>query len=251
MQVDLLELLDSFGYDIFTIDMIRRHDSFTEKELAQVLFSLTQSGIIVKIERGKYIRSNFSDEFAIGNFLAPDGGIAYWSALNSHGLTEQFPNIIIVQTAKRRGELIFKNLRYRFVKVNTRKLTGYKEIGYGNHQYRMSDIEKTIVDCFDLPQHAGWYHEIIKAFNNAKINPNKLIRYCKIVDNIAATKRLGFLCEFLQKPNMASFVNYALSVTKESYSLFEIAGETTGVYNNRWKLIINLASDEILEIANS
>ena len=251
MQFDLLELLDNFGYDIFTIDMIRQHNSFTEKELAQVLFSLTQSGILVKIERGKYIRSNFSDEFVIGNFLAPDGGIAYWSALNSHGLTEQFPNVIFVQTAKRRGELTFRNLRYRFVKVDARKLAGYKELGYGNHRYKMSDIEKTIADCFDLPQHAGWYHETIKAFNNAKINPNKLIRYCKILDNASATKRLGFLCELLQKPNMDSFVSYALSLTKESYSLFEIAGEKTGEYNKKWKLIINLPANEILEIANS
>ena len=251
MQFNLLELLDSYGYDIFSIDMIRRHDSFTENELTQVLFSLTQSGIIIKIERGKYIRSNFSDEFVIGNFLAPDGGIAYWSALNSYGLTEQFPNVIFVQTAKRRGEVIFRNLRYRFVKIDARKLIGYKELGFGNHRYKMSDVEKTIVDCFDLPQHAGWYHETIKAFNNANINPNKLIRYCKIVNNASATKRLGFLCEFLQKPNMDSFVNYALSQTKESYSLFEIGGETTGDYNNRWKLIINLPADEILEIANS
>ncbi len=50
---------------------------------------------------------------------------------------------------------------------------------------------------------------------------------------------------------MDSFINYALSLTKKSYSLFEIGGETTGNYNNRWKLIINLPADEILEIANS
>ena len=248
MQFDFLELLDGYGYDIFTIDMIRHHNSFSEEGLSQVLFSLTQSGMIIKIERGKYIRSNFSDEFVIGNFLATDGGIGYWSALNSYGLTEQFPNAVFVQTAKRRGEVIFRNLRYRFVKVDARKLTGYKQLGYGNHRYKMSDVEKTIVDCFDLPQHAGWYHETIKAFNNAKTNPNKLIRYCKIINNASATKRLGFLCEFLQKPNMESFINYALSITKKSYSLFEIGGETTGAYNNRWKLIVNLPSDKILEI---
>ena len=244
-------MLDEFGYDIFNLKMIKDTNYFSDKRITYALKSLTKTGSIIKIEQGKYIRNNFSDEFVIGNFLAPDGGIAYWSALNSHGLTEQFPNVVFVQTAKRRGEVIFRNLRYRFVKVDARKLVGYKELGYGNHRYRMSDVEKTIVDCFDLPQHAGWYHETIKAFYNAKINPNKLIRYCKIIDNASAAKRLGFLCEFLQKPNMDSFVTYALSLTKKSYSLFEIGGEKTGAYNNRWKLIINLSADEILEIANS
>ena len=251
LQFEFLNMLDEFGYDIFNLKMIKDTNYFSDKRITYALKSLTKTGSIIKIEQGKYIRNNYSDEFVIGNFLAPDGGIAYWSALNSYGLTEQFPNVIFVQTAKRRGEVIFRNLRYRFVKVDARKLAGYKDLGYGNHRYKMSDVEKTIVDCFDLPQHAGWYHETIKAFNNAIINPNKLIRYCKIIDNASATKRLGFLCEFLQKPNMDSFVNYAFSLTKKSYSLFEIGGETTGNYNNRWKLIINLPADEILEIANS
>ena len=251
LQFEFLNMLDEFGYDIFNLRMIKDTNRFSDKRITYALKSLTKSGSIIKIEQGKYIRSNFNDEFVIGNFLAPDGGIAYWSALNAYGLTEQFPNVIFVQTAIRRGEVIFRNLRYRFVKVDARKIIGYRENGYGNHRYKMSDIEKTIVDCFDLPQHAGWYHETIKAFNNAKISPKKLIRYCKIIDNASATKRLGYLCELLQKPNMESFVDYALSLTRKSYSLFEIGGETTGAYNNRWKLIINLPSDEILEIANS
>ena len=251
LQFEFLSMLDEFGYDIFNLKMIKDTNRFSDKRITYVLKSLTKSGSIIKIEQGKYIRSNFNDEFVIGNFLAPDGGIAYWSALNSLGLTEQFPNVIFVQTAKRRGELIFKNLRYRFVKVDARKLKGYKEYGYGNHQYRMSDIEKTIADCFDLPQHSGWYHETIKAFYNAKLNSKKLIRYCKMIDNAAATKRLGFLCELLQKQNMDLFIDYALSQTKKSYSLLEIGNHTKGTYNDRWKLIINIPIEEIIEIAKS
>ncbi len=244
-------MLDDFGYDIFNIDMIRSHGGFSEKEMTQVLYTLTKSGLITKIERGKYIKSSFNEEFVIGNFLAPDGGIGYWSAFNSHGLTEQFPNVIFVQTAKRRGELLFRNVRYKFVKVASRKLKGYKTFGFGNHQYRMSDIEKTIVDCFDLPQYSGWYQESIKAFNNAKLSPSKLIQYCKIIDNISVTKRLGYLCELLNKPNMQKFIEFAQASLKDSYSVFEISGENLGNYIERWKLILNMPKEEILEIANS
>ncbi len=251
LRYKFLEMLDEFGYDIFNLKMIRDTTYFSDKEITYALKTLTKSGTIIKIEQGKYIRNSFNEAFVIGNFLATDGGIAYWSALNSHGLTEQFSNIIFVQTAKRKGELIFGSLKFKFVKVAARKLIGYKTFGFGNHKYSMSDIEKTIVDCFDLPQYSGWYHESIKAFNNAKLNPSKLIKYCKIIDNISVTKRLGYLSELLNKPNMQKFIEYAQANLKDSYSIFEIGGENQGEYIERWKLILNMPEEEIQEIANS
>lgn len=251
LRYKFLEMLDDFDYDIFDLKMIRDTTYFSDKEITNALKTLCKSGTIIKIEQGKYIRNSFNESFVIGNFLASDGGIAYWSALNAYGLTEQFPNVIFVQTAKRKGEVIFRNLRYKFVKVDSRKLTGYKTLGFGNHQYIMSDIEKTMVDCFDLPQYAGWYHESIKAFNKAKLSPTKLIQYCKTIDNISVTKRLGYLCELLNKPKMQKFIDYAQASLKDSYSLFEIGGENKGEYVKRWKLILNMPEEEILEIANS
>jgi len=69
--------------------------------------------------------------------------------------------------------------------------------------------------------------------------------------NVSLVKRLGFLIEFLNKPNMNDFIEYAQSVVGTNYSLFEIGGEKDGEYNSRWKLVLNIPKDEILEIANS
>lgn len=252
LQKEFIDLLDEFGYDVFTIQMIKDCKRLSENKIHQAIRTLSRSGLLIKLERGKYIRSSFIDSNVIGSFLAPDGGIAYWSALNFHNLTEQFVNVIFVQSAKRRSEeLIINNLRYKFIKIKPHKLIGYKEIGYGNHKFKITDLEKTTLDCFELPQFAGWYQEIIKAFNNANINQNKLIKYCKVVNNRSVIKRLGFLSEFLQKPNMEKFIEYAQSIVAKPYSLFEIAGEEKGEYNSRWKMIINMPKDEILEIANS
>lgn len=251
LQTKFLNMLDYFGYDIFDLRRLKDTGYFSDKEITQALRSLTKSGLLVKLERGKYMKNTFSDEFVIGNFLAKDGGIAYWSALNAHGLTEQFPNVTYVQTAKRFGDFMLNNLRYKFVKVNNRKITGYKKHGYANHSYKMTDIEKTLVDCFDLPHHAGWYQEIIKAFNQATINSRKLVKYCKAIGNTSVTKRMGFLCELLEKENSGYFINYAQNAISKEYSLFEIDGSKKGNYNSRWRLIINLPETEIIEIAKS
>jgi len=183
--------------------------------------------------------------------MAPDGGLAYWTALNAHGLTEQFANKLFIQTAMRKRDVAKNSKYFKFIKVPKEKLFGYKTYGYGNHTYKMTDVEKTIIDCFDLPQYGGWYQETIKALNNADIYQGKMVKYCKRMHNVSLVKRLGFLIEFLNKPNMNDFIEYAQSVVGTNYSLFEIGGEKDGEYNSRWKLVLNIPKDEILEIANS
>jgi predicted transcriptional regulator of viral defense system len=249
LQERFFDLLDENGWDIFSIKMLKNTGHFSDYEISEALRYLVKSGSIVMLEQGKYRRRNFSDELVIGNFLAPDGGIAYWSALNYHGLTEQFPNLIFVQTAKRRG---YKKLgvTYRFIKVKKGKILGYKLEGYGNHQYKITDIEKTIVDCFDLPQYSGSYPELIKAFYNAKLSAQKMVKYCKAINNIAATKRMAYLSELYKKPKMEYFLKYTNSVTNKKYNLFESDGEQTGKTNSKWKLIMNMSEEEVLEIPN-
>ena len=247
-QIKLLDTLDEYGYDIFSLDMLK--GKLPDSMVRQGLRSLTNSGMLVKLERGKYRRKNFLEDFVIANFMAPDGGIAYWSALNSYGLTEQFPNVIFVQTALQKSYSA-DYPKIKFIKVNKRKLTGYSEKGWGNHKYKITDIEKTIADCFDLPQHCGWYHEIIKAFNKADLSAVKLIRYCRAINNLSAVKRMAYLSELLNKPGMERFRVYAGKSIENEYVLFETGGEKTGTRNNRWKLILNIPEDEILEIANS
>ena len=252
LQKQFIDILDEYGYDIFSVQMIKDTNRLAAKKIHQAIRTLCRSELVIKLERGKYIRSGFIDSFVIANFLAPDGGIAYWSALNYHGITEQFVNVVFVQTAKRKNEeIIINGSRYKFIKVNIRKITGYKTVGYGNHKYKITDLEKTIVDCFDLPHLAGWYQEIIKAFNQAKINQNRLIKYCKVVNNVSVTKRLAFLSEFLEKPNMENFIDFAQKTINKDYSPFEIDRNRKGKLNSRWKLIINMDEEEILEIANS
>ncbi len=251
LQRNFIRMLDDYGYDLFDINMIRETRLFSDIQIATAIKSLLRSGFIERIEKGKYVRSSFSDDYVIANFMAPDGGIAYWTAMNAHGLTEQFANKIFIQTALRKKDISEKSRQYKFIKVPEEKLFGYKTYGYGNHGYKMTDVEKTIIDCFDLPQFGGWYQETIKALNNAKIYQSKMINYCKRIHNISLIKRLGFLIEFLEKPNMNDFIEYAQSVVDTNYSVFEIGGERKGEYNTHWKLILNIPKDEILEIANS
>ncbi|WP_236981078.1 type IV toxin-antitoxin system AbiEi family antitoxin domain-containing protein [Membranihabitans maritimus] len=249
-QLDLMLMLDEYEMDIFTLDDVKKLVPDREQEVNEIIENLAHKKILSRIERGKYCRANFRDEKVIGCFLVPDGAIAYWSALNLHGLTEQFPNTIFIQTTKIKKDKKVFGVSYKFVTIAKTKREGISKEGYGNHSYSMTDVEKTIVDCFDLPKYSGGYAELIRAFSQAKLSSQAMIRYCKAVNNIAATKRLGFLAELLVKPGMKTFIRYAKQQVKEAYNPFDPQGPDTGDYDREWRLRLNISKDELLGIAN-
>ncbi len=249
-ELAFIKWLDENEMDVFTLKDIRKKAGKAFQNIDFTINRLARKGILVKIENAKYCRHNFRNEYVLGNYLANDGIIAYWTALNKHGLTEQFPNSIFVQTAKYIREKQIFGVKYKFIHVPKRKLSGYEIYGSGNHRYRMSNIEKTIVDCFDLPQYSGGYAELLRAFNSSKLDAKKMVKYCKAIDNIAVTKRMAFLSDLLQKENMKPFIDYVKGIVNKKYNLFDPVGLDEGEFVKEWTLRLNISKEDILEICN-
>src|SRR5699024_1895889 len=171
----LLKLIDEYELDIFTEETFYEISGEVLDEWMVQLRTLIRNEIIIILEKGKYCRHNFRDEYVIGSVLANGGIIAYWSALNTHGLTEQISNTVFVQTPKVKKDKTVLGVHYRFIKVKESKITGVEIMGYGNHSYPITDREKTIIDCFDLPQYAGEFPGLIRAFINHEWEEDKLI----------------------------------------------------------------------------
>lgn len=102
--------------------------------------------------------------------------------------------------------------------------------GYGNLQYPITDVKKTIVDCFDLPQHSGGYAELIKTVGQAKLQSNKLVEYCQAINNIAVTKRIGYLVELLQITGIEAFIDFTKKQVNNRYNLFDPQGLDEGEF---------------------
>lgn len=247
-QLELLLLLDDYELDIFTLDEIRDLFGGQFDSLNELLENLVDKQLLSRIERGKYCRHNFRDEKVIGCYLATDGVIAYWSALHHYGLTEQFPNSVFVQTTRSKPDKTVFGVYYKFVRIAEHKRTGIRQEGYGNHRYSITTLEKTIVDCFDLPQYAGGYAELLRAFQEAPLRSVPLIEACEAIQNLSVTKRLGYLAELSGKEELQRFITFAEKQTNEKYSLFDPAGEQEGEFVNKWKLRLNVSQENIQDI---
>jgi len=77
-----------------------------------------------------------------------------------------------------------------------------------------------------------------------------MITYCTAINNIAATKRMGFFAELLDKKGLKNFIRYAKQQINKKYNVFDPAGTDKGEFVNDWRLRLNISRNEILDICN-
>ncbi len=150
---------------VFTVEEAVKISGIDKNVLKVLLSRLEKKGWVERIEKGKYMviplgarRGEYTlNEFVIGSLLVNPSAIAYWSALNYHGLTEQIPTTFFVQTTsrKKRQELEIFGVRYKIVKIKEEKLFGIERVWLDEFQVNVTDREKTIVDCLDKPKYCG------------------------------------------------------------------------------------------------
>jgi predicted transcriptional regulator of viral defense system len=249
-QLEFMKLLDDFEIDIFHFSEIEKKIKRKFNNLNEVLENLVHKKLLSRIEKGKFCRANFRDANVIGTFVVKDSAVAYWSALNLHGLTEQFANTIFIQTTHKKNDKTILGTAYKFIKIGPSKRSGITSNGFGNTKYQITDTEKTIIDCFDLPQYSGGYAELIRALNQANLDTEKMINYCKAVDNTAVTKRIGFLAELFEKKSLQPFIDFARAQANEKYNVIDPQGSDKGAFVSDWKLRLNISREELLGIVN-
>lgn len=249
-QLEFLKLLDDYEIQLFKFSEIEQLLEQKFDNLSEILENLVDKELLIRIEKGKFCRQGFRDEHVIGTFIVENSAVAYWSALNLHGLTEQFSNTVFIQTTHQKNDKSILGSSYKFVKIAPHKKAGIIHNGYGNLQYPITDVEKTIVDCFDLPQYAGGYAELIRAVGQAQLQPTKLIAYCQTVNNISVTKRIGFLAVLLQITDMEPFIDFAKKQVNNRYNLFDPQGLDEGEFIAEWRLRLNISREELLDISN-
>lgn len=254
----LLSSLSEMKKHIILLDDIIK-DTGCSYNYAKVIASrLIKKKWLVPIERGRYLiapleagkRSVYTEhEYAIASVLANPYYIAYWSALNYHGLTEQVTFTVFIATTKQKRNKKIHGVSYRFVTLSRNKFFGYATKELAGKQVNISDIEKTIIDCLDHPEYCGGITEAAKAMWNARndIDFKKLVGYAEKMHNQAIFKRLGYLLQKLkiETPDKTNKrINENIS---KGYSVLDPSSKKEGIRNRELRLLVNVSDLELLE----
>lgn len=248
-QIALLQFLDDYEIQYFSLAQLQRQYKSNIANINELAENLCQKVFLNRIERGVYAKHTFNNIEALALFISKNSTIAYWSALHYYGLTERFANTLFVKTTYRKRATTILGTSIKFVTVSNKKSIGTITQGFGSDQIEITNIEMTLVDCFDQPRYAGDFENLIKAFAKATLRAEKLITYAKAFNNIALTKRLGYLASLFQPTKLNSFIIYAQKQVNAKYSLIDAGGFEEGEFNAVWKLRLNVPEEAIIKMA--
>ena len=137
--------------------------------------------------------------------LVQPAAISYWSALSYHHLTEQVPRKVFVLTTapslpRKRGikarisdtGYAVADIIYQFVKIKPAFFFGMEEVWINESKIKITDPERTILDCLMSPKYCGGFTEVLYILEQhlSKLNLDKIIDYTIRLDT-ATIKRLG------------------------------------------------------------
>jgi predicted transcriptional regulator of viral defense system len=248
-DTEIIETLLHSKKELFTNSDLNRllyKGEASSVQIFKLIDRLINKNWLQRIERGKYLLKNVSsgiqyNPFIIGMQLVQSSAVAYWSALNYYGLTEQIPKTTFIQTTKRKISGQIQNTKYVFVTVNKHKFFGLRKEWIQHLSFQITDLEKTLVDCFDYPEYSGGIVECAKGFLNATdINPIKLVDYSLKMKNSAILKRIGYIAELFGLDSiLEQFTKKEITVSPK-YSLLDTSLPNQGHYVSKWRLRINL-----------
>jgi predicted transcriptional regulator of viral defense system len=237
---------------IFSIEDAR---ALTQGDPKKIMSSLIRKKWLLPLRRGLYaivpldVGVKGADSFILHNFviashLVEPYYIAYWSALNHHGLSEQIPRTTFIATTKPKMPLTILDSDYRFVTIDKRKFFGSQEIEIEGWKVNISSPEKTIADALDHPEHSGGIDEVAKAiyFNHKELDIARVRDFAIRMGNLTILKRLGYILDVagLLETYKDVFRNFTSS---KGYPALDPISSKKGTYNSRWGLLLNFELD--------
>ena len=224
--------------------------------------NLARKKWLIVIKRGVYLivplsagtKSQYTEhEFIIASHLVSPYYIAYWSALNFHGFTEQTPFNVFVATTRRIHNREVLNVKYNFVTLNQRKFFGFEPTAVGTYKVNVSNREKTLADALDHPEYCGGVLEVAKSLVNAKrkVSIERIVSYAERMGNTAIVKRLGYLVESLELKVEPEVLSMMRAMISPGMSALDPTRPKTGVYTTRWNLLVNISKETLDEVRHN
>jgi predicted transcriptional regulator of viral defense system len=221
--------------------------STTRENAHRILSRLHGKGWLTRIERGRYLgvpmegQAGWAEhEFVYASQLIVPYYISYRSALAHWGLTAQLLHVVFVATTRRKRNLEFQGVRFRFVTIRPHKFFGYAKVALDATPVQIASPEKTIVDCLDQEQYSGGMPEIAQALLEARerLDVARLTEYALQMRSNVLVRRLGYLLDLVdaeQTEVLAQHVgNSGYAYLSRLFPRRELARDA------RWRLIVNV-----------
>jgi predicted transcriptional regulator of viral defense system len=264
IESQLLSTLSSRDKTIFTIEDAQNVTSTSSVATRLLLSGLVKKKWLIRLTSGKFLIIPFSagqdgehseNWYLIAkNLIEPfPYYISYYSALEINEITIQPVFKIYISTPIRRQPKKILGATYQFIYIQEKDIWGIEDIWVTQSQkVKVSDLERTIIDCLNRPELCGGISEIAKGIwiKRNNIDYQKIVKYLKQFNRKSAAKRLGLIIETygIGGEKILSEIKKLIS---PSYALLDPTLENSGRFLDSWKLRLNVNPDELVDITKT
>jgi predicted transcriptional regulator of viral defense system len=251
-EAEFLAHLAAEGKDIFSLAEARTYwpmPSYT----ANVLSRLARKGWVQRLDRGVYMllplaagpeRAWSESALVIASHLIEPAAVAYWSALHYWNMTEQLPQVVFVQSTRRKQPVEVLGMRFRFVTVKEEHFFGVSQRTVDGKPIYVTDREKTVLDAAARPDLSGGIAQLAQALrtSHASVNWSQMDDYLDRWEGGAVVKRLGYLLETmaLPIPGREMRLEQWQGLLSQGVSLLEPGADAIGPTVARWRVRVNV-----------
>ncbi|AZS29581.1 type IV toxin-antitoxin system AbiEi family antitoxin domain-containing protein [Butyricimonas faecalis] len=241
---------------IFTIEELSEVLNGKLKSVKGLIARYKQQGWIVSIRRNTYCMVDIAskqpvcDKYEIGSHLSHTACISYHTALEFHGLAHQPFNEVFVKSLSRFNSFSFEDVDYTYCR-QTKEIIGVMT-PKGNPYVRVTDIESTLLDCFDRIDRAGGIEELLHCMEAiVLLDEEKIINYLEKNDKTFLYQKTGYLLERIKEQANISDSLIELCRTKGTKSVKWLTNdEDSDTFVSKWRMYVpqELTSKEEYEL---
>ena len=205
-----------------------------------------KAGVVYKIRRDLYCVKNpvgnipATHKFEIASKISNTSFLSYHSALEYHGLGHQIFNVVMVSDNAAFRSFSFDDCDYQsyITKIGMNGVICSR----ANPNVKVTDLERTFVDCIDRVGRAGGAEELFHCFEGIyELDMKKIKIYLELYNKAHLYQKVGYVLEGLK--NQINVQDDIIELCREKGKVAVAnfsATEKCDVFVKKWNLYIPL-----------
>ena len=180
-------------------------------------------------------KQSLSNKFEIAGKITPTSYLSYQSALEFHGLAHQVFYDLWVSSNNRFTSFDFEGIRYQY--CESKSMEGVIS-PHTSSFIRVTNLERTVIDCIDKIERCGGLEELIQCFSLITyLNEELLLDYLQVYNKQFLYQKAGFILEYFKQEMKLSKDFFGICKQKMGKSTRYLTDQSESThYFKVWKL---------------
>jgi len=243
---------------IFSNQDVKTITGLSPKAARGLTIRLVERGLATRLKPGLFIlvpaelgheRDYLGDPYVVAAESVREYSyfVSHASAMDIHQMVTQPQLVVYATTTQSIRPRIILGTEFRFVRCKPNHFFGTMDHWTTKtRKIKVGDLERTVIDGLRQSEYCGGFSEVAKGFwmRRQDMDVKKLVEYALMLDIGAVYRRLGYLLELFEIKEKDQLELLRKKLTA-SYVLLDPQLPAEGNFIARWKLRLNVSSEEI------